>query len=341
MPQNVPQRSPAAAARLSPPPFEKSGGPTDAGCRPDCPSRRRGRQASPRRDILPRREAGGRSRRAAAPPFPTLTVRARDRLRRQQEQRHEFDRRFSRPVCGGEAVVMFAACTALSRFPPILTSSRPKRSRPRRSHGRGPAAHRPRHGARRVDRRLRRADRDDDARRAGRLRGALDHPRSAARSSRSSRPSSAATRSPPAIPGSKGSTACPARAPASSWLVWAWASTVTLTLLQVGGMYGGVAQVLHLLVPAVPVNAWVGVCFASRWRCCSAAATSASSGFAIVKVGLFTLLTVCAAAVLLRRPGRGHASPISRRVSASSCRPPASRRRSPCSASPASARPSW
>ena len=30
------------------------------------------------------------------------------------------------------------------------------------------------------------------------------------------------------------------------WLVWAWALTVTLTLLQVGGMYGGVAQVLHL-----------------------------------------------------------------------------------------------
>ena len=36
-----------------------------------------------------------------------------------------------------------------------------------------------------------------------------------------------------------------------SWLVWAWALTVLLTMLQVGGMYGGVAQVLHLLVPAV------------------------------------------------------------------------------------------
>lgn len=45
------------------------------------------------------------------------------------------------------------------------------------------------------------------------------------------------------------------------WLVWVWMLTVTLTLLQVGGMYGGVAQVLHLLVPSVPVNAWVGVCF--------------------------------------------------------------------------------
>ena len=48
------------------------------------------------------------------------------------------------------------------------------------------------------------------------------------------------------------------------WLVWAWVVTVALTLLQVGGMYGGVAQVLHLLVPAIPVNAWVGVCFADH-----------------------------------------------------------------------------
>ena len=47
-----------------------------------------------------------------------------------------------------------------------------------------------------------------------------------------------------------------------SWLVWGWALTVTLTLLQVGGMYGGVAQVLHLLVPAISIKAWVVVCLA-------------------------------------------------------------------------------
>src|SRR4051794_1910698 len=48
----------------------------------------------------------------------------------------------------------------------------------------------------------------------------------------------------------------------ASWLVWAWAATVSLTLLQVGGMYGGVAQVLHVLWPAIAVNAWVGICLA-------------------------------------------------------------------------------
>ncbi len=63
------------------------------------------------------------------------------------------------------------------------------------------------------------------------------------------------------------------------WLVWVWGLTVTLTLLQVGGMYGGVAQVLHLLVPSVTGERMGGrVLPRSRWRCCSAAATSVSSG---------------------------------------------------------------
>src|SRR3954467_445532 len=48
----------------------------------------------------------------------------------------------------------------------------------------------------------------------------------------------------------------------TGWLVWAWALTVTLTLLQVGGMYGGVGQVLHAVWPVVSVNAWVGLCLA-------------------------------------------------------------------------------
>ena len=87
------------------------------------------------------------------------------------------------------------------------------------------------------------------------------------------------------------------------WLVWIWGVTVTLTLLQVGGMYGGVAQVLHILVPAIPVNAWVGVCFVVTLALLLGGGYERIERLAIVKVGLFTLLTVCAAAILLRRPG--------------------------------------
>ena len=87
-----------------------------------------------------------------------------------------------------------------------------------------------------------------------------------------------------------------------NWLVWAWAVTVASTLMQVGGMYGGVAQVLHLLAP-LSVNAWVGVCLAMTLAMLLGGGYQRIERFAIVKVGLFTLLTVCAAAVLLRRPG--------------------------------------
>jgi len=87
-----------------------------------------------------------------------------------------------------------------------------------------------------------------------------------------------------------------------NWLVWAWALTVASTLMQVGGMYGGVAQVLHLIAP-LSVNVWVGVCLGITLAMLLGGGYQRIERFAIVKVGLFTLLTVCAAAVLLRRPG--------------------------------------
>jgi manganese transport protein len=85
-----------------------------------------------------------------------------------------------------------------------------------------------------------------------------------------------------------------------SWVVWAWAITVLLTLLQVGGMFGGVAEVMHLAVPAVPIGLWVAVCLGITLALLLGGGYERVERFAIVKVGLFTLLTVCAAAVLFR-----------------------------------------
>ena len=87
------------------------------------------------------------------------------------------------------------------------------------------------------------------------------------------------------------------------WLVWAWAATLSLTLLQIGGMYGGVAQVLHLLVPSVPVDLWVAACLVLTISLLLGGGYARIERLAIVKVGLFTVLTVCAAAVLVRRNG--------------------------------------
>jgi Mn2+/Fe2+ NRAMP family transporter len=88
-----------------------------------------------------------------------------------------------------------------------------------------------------------------------------------------------------------------------NWMVWAWALTVCLTLLQVGGMYGGVAQVLHLLAPAISPHVWVGVCLAITIAVLLGGGYARIERLALVKVGLFTVLTVCAAAILLLRPG--------------------------------------
>ena len=87
------------------------------------------------------------------------------------------------------------------------------------------------------------------------------------------------------------------------WLVWAWAVTVAMTLLQVGGMYGGVGQVLNVLVPALSVRAWVAVCLAITLAVLLGGGYGRIERFAMLKVGLFTLITVFAAAVLVRRPG--------------------------------------
>jgi manganese transport protein len=88
----------------------------------------------------------------------------------------------------------------------------------------------------------------------------------------------------------------------TNWLVWAWALMVLVTLLQVGAMFGGVAQVLNLLVPAVPVTAWVLGLLVLTLALLLGGGYERVEGLAMLKVALFTLLTVLAAVVLLRMP---------------------------------------
>ena len=87
-----------------------------------------------------------------------------------------------------------------------------------------------------------------------------------------------------------------------NWVVWAWAVMVAATQLQVGGMYGGVSQVLHLLAPAVPVNVWVVAILLLTLALLLGGGYARIERIAVVKVALFTLLTVLAAIILLRMP---------------------------------------
>jgi manganese transport protein len=87
-----------------------------------------------------------------------------------------------------------------------------------------------------------------------------------------------------------------------NWLVWAWAVMVVGTQLQVGAMYGGVSQVMHLVVPAVPVTVWVLVFLAITLALLLGGGYGRVERIAMVKVALFTVLTALAAMVLMRMP---------------------------------------
>jgi Mn2+/Fe2+ NRAMP family transporter len=86
-----------------------------------------------------------------------------------------------------------------------------------------------------------------------------------------------------------------------SWILWAWAVTVFLSLLQVGGMYGGLAQLMSLLVPAVAPTAWALAFLALTLALVLGGGYERVERLALVKVALFTLLTVLAAVVLTRQ----------------------------------------
>jgi Mn2+/Fe2+ NRAMP family transporter len=87
-----------------------------------------------------------------------------------------------------------------------------------------------------------------------------------------------------------------------NWVVWAWAVVVSLTLFQVGAMFGGVAQVMNQLVPAVGVNVWVVLFLALTLALLLGGGYERIERLAMLKVGLFTMLTFLCALLLMRMP---------------------------------------
>lgn len=88
----------------------------------------------------------------------------------------------------------------------------------------------------------------------------------------------------------------------ANWIVWLWAGMTLVTLMQIGAMYGGVTQVMLLLFPAVPAAAYVVGFAALTLGLLLGGGYDRIEKFAVVKVGLFTFLTVLAAVLLFRSP---------------------------------------
>jgi Mn2+/Fe2+ NRAMP family transporter len=64
-----------------------------------------------------------------------------------------------------------------------------------------------------------------------------------------------------------------------------------LTLLQVGAMFGGVAQVMNLLIPSVPLTVWIFVFWGITLAILLGGGYERVERLAMLKVGLFTMLT--------------------------------------------------
>lgn len=87
-----------------------------------------------------------------------------------------------------------------------------------------------------------------------------------------------------------------------NWVVWAWGLMTLLTMLQVGAMFGGLAQVMNLIVPAVPVKLWVLMFLGITLALLLGGGYERIERLAMIKVALFTMLTFLAALLLVRMP---------------------------------------
>lgn len=87
-----------------------------------------------------------------------------------------------------------------------------------------------------------------------------------------------------------------------NWVVWAWAIMTLLTLLQVGAMFGGVAQVMNLVIPAISIRIWVLIFLGITLALLLGGGYERIERLAMLKVGLFTMLTFMAALLLIRMP---------------------------------------
>ena len=75
------------------------------------------------------------------------------------------------------------------------------------------------------------------------------------------------------------------------WTIWAWLFIQLFKLLQVGGIIGGVAIILHMAVPAVPLAAWAFVTAIAASLLIYRGYYQFIEKVSLVLIGLFTLLT--------------------------------------------------
>lgn len=87
-----------------------------------------------------------------------------------------------------------------------------------------------------------------------------------------------------------------------SWTIWLWGVMLCAVLFAIGGMLGAVAQILNIIMPAVSTTAWIWMVGAATVALLYSGRYAWVEKPSLVLVGLFTFVTVAAAAVLLDQP---------------------------------------
>ncbi|MCW5624739.1 MAG: Nramp family divalent metal transporter [Burkholderiales bacterium] len=86
------------------------------------------------------------------------------------------------------------------------------------------------------------------------------------------------------------------------WVVWAWVAMLLMSLFQITGMFIGVSQTMNQVFTSVPVTVWVIAFFLLTLGLLLGGAYSRIEKLAMVKVGLFTAITLMAAILLMSEP---------------------------------------
>ena len=84
------------------------------------------------------------------------------------------------------------------------------------------------------------------------------------------------------------------------WVVWFWAVVVLMTMFQIGAMFGGVAQAMNQIFPAVAVPIWVVLLLGLTLALLLGGGYDRVEKLATLKVALFTMLTLLCAMLLLK-----------------------------------------
>ena len=87
-----------------------------------------------------------------------------------------------------------------------------------------------------------------------------------------------------------------------SWVAWCWFFMVLMTMMQVGGMLGGISEVLNRMVPSVPVMAWVWIVNFATVILLIVGRYALVEKVAMGLVVAFTMLTVSCAVLLFQKP---------------------------------------